>query len=94
MTLLIAWASNHLQHEPAARTVMFSLGTAITYVLNMWIPLLAYPASEAPNWKVGASVYLAFQIATTFLFVAIHYLFEWEKKKAVKSDGNEYQESE
>jgi ACS family pantothenate transporter-like MFS transporter len=80
MTLLIAWASNHMQHQPVTRVVMFSTGTFITYVLNMWVPILAYPASQAPNWTAGASVYLAFQLFATILFLGIHYGLDMEKR--------------
>jgi hypothetical protein len=59
---------------------MFSTGTFITYVLNMWVPLLAYPASQAPHWKAGASVYLAFQLFATVMFIGIHYGLERDKK--------------
>lgn len=91
MTMLCAWAANHLQDEPVVRTVLFSAGTVVTYVINMWLPLLAYPASQAPDWKVGASVYLALQVATTFLFVAIHYLFRRDKHIAAAKSLREKQ---
>lgn len=82
MTMCCAWAANNLHHAPVVRTVLFSSGTVVTYVMNMWLPLVAYPASEAPNWRVGASVYLALQLATTILFIAIYYLFKREDRIA------------
>lgn len=59
---------------------MFSTGTFMTYVLNMWVPILAYLASQAPNWTVGASVYLAFQLFATILFIGIHYGLDREQR--------------
>ncbi|KAK7425027.1 hypothetical protein QQZ08_008303, partial [Neonectria magnoliae] len=54
MMLLCSWASEHLQDEPQVRTVLFASGTLFAYLLSAFIPIAAYPASEAPNWRIGA----------------------------------------
>lgn len=81
MMLICAWATNNLQHEPEVRTILFSTGTTWAYIQNMFIPLLAYPASQAPNWKVGPKVYMAFAVWTLFVFFGIHFRLKYEAKR-------------
>ncbi|KAF2119050.1 major facilitator superfamily transporter [Lophiotrema nucula] len=83
MMLLLAWASAHLQHEPEVRTVLFASGTFLAYVMNAFIPIAAFPAKEAPNWRIGAKLYLGFSILSTFIFVGIFFAFKWEEKRKV-----------
>lgn len=85
MMLLCAWAANNLQDEPEVRTILFSSGTTWAYILNMFLPILAFPAKEAPNWNIGAKVYMGFAVATLFAFFGIHFGLKYEaKRKAMK----------
>lgn len=79
--LICAWASAYLEAEPQVRTMLFATGTVMSYILTATIPLAAFPASQAPNWRIGSKVYLGFMVAVTFLFVAIHYGLRWQTKK-------------
>ena len=89
MMTLCAWATNHLQGEPEVRTILFSTGTTIAYISNMFLPIVAFPAKQAPHWKIGSKLYLGFMVAMTFLFVAIHFLLKWDvKRKGIKVVGN------
>ncbi|KAL1408544.1 hypothetical protein Q8F55_005356 [Vanrija albida] len=73
--LLAAWGSGYLQDEPEVRTMMFATGTVFSYIQNAFLPIAAFPASEAPNWRIGAKVYLGAMAASTVLFVIIYFLF-------------------
>lgn len=77
----MAWATENLQHEPQARTMIFASGTVLTYVMNAFIPIAAFPAVEAPNWKIGSKLYLGFTIAATLIFLAIHYRLKWDASR-------------
>lgn len=79
----MAWATENLQHEPQVRTMIFASGTVLTYVMNAFIPIAAFPAVEAPNWMIGSKLYLGFTIAATLIFLAIHYRFTWEASRKV-----------
>lgn len=79
--LLCSWASTNLQSEPEVRTVLFASGTILAYLLNAFVPLAAYPTSQAPNWHIGAKLYLGFASAAAVLFVTIHFVFRYERKK-------------
>ena len=87
MMLLLAWALEHLHGEPELRTVLFASGTVVSYISSAFIPIAAYPASEAPNWKIGAKLYLAFAAVSTTMFIVIHFLLKWEAKKKRKTAG-------
>lgn len=78
--LLCAWASTHLQNEPEARTIMFASGTIIAYALNAFVPIAAYPASEAPHWRIGAKLYIGFAVLALFIFIGMHIGFRREEK--------------
>ncbi|KAL2879057.1 hypothetical protein SGCOL_005757 [Colletotrichum sp. CLE4] len=82
--LLCSWASAHLQAEPEVRTVLFASRTVLAYIMSAFIPIAAFPASEAPHWRIGAKLYLAFALVSAFIFVGIHFAFKWEEKKKAR----------
>lgn len=79
----MAWATENLQHEPQVRTMLFASGTVLAYVMSAFIPIAAFPAVQAPNWKIGSKLYLGFTIAATLIFFAIHYRLKWEAAQKV-----------
>ena len=81
LMLLCSWASSHLQHEPQVRTVLFASGTVLAYVLNPSLPLAAFPAREAPYWRVGAKLYLGFACVSVPVFLGIWGRFRWEGRR-------------
>lgn len=86
MIILMAWATENLQHEPQVRTMLFASGTVVAYVMNAFIPIAAFPAVEAPHWKIGSKLYLGFSAVATLMFFAIHYRLKWESNRKSK-DG-------
>ncbi|KAL3488340.1 major facilitator superfamily domain-containing protein [Aspergillus germanicus] len=85
MMLLCSWGSTHLQDRPEARTIMFASGTMLAYALNAFLPIAAFPASEAPHWRIGARVYLGFALLALVLFVVLWVGFRREDKGKEKS---------
>lgn len=81
----MAWATENLEHEPQVRTMLFATPTVFAYVMNAFIPIAAFPAAEAPNWKIGSKLYLGFTIIATLMFFAIHYGLRWEARKKAKN---------
>ncbi|PYH41586.1 MFS general substrate transporter [Aspergillus saccharolyticus JOP 1030-1] len=86
--LLCAWATAHLETEPQVRTVLFATGTLFSYLLSAFLPIAAYPADEAPHWRIGAKLYLALSILAAILFVAIYLAFRWEKRTKITREGD------
>lgn len=83
--LICSWASQHLEAEPELRTVMFASGTIVAYLLSAFVPLAAFPASEAPNWRIGAKLYLGFAIFAVPMFIAMHFGFRWEQRRKARA---------
>lgn len=87
--LLCSWAAVNLQEEPEVRTILFASGTLLAYLLNAFVPIAAYPASEAPNWHIGAKVYLGFAVAATLIFIGIDLGFRWEARRKARKEIKE-----
>jgi MFS transporter, ACS family, pantothenate transporter len=88
--LITAWAAENLEAEPEVRTVLFASGTILSYLLTGFVPIAAYPASQAPNWVIGAKLYLAFALVALAMFIGIWFGLKWEaKKKARKLEEDE-----
>lgn len=79
--LLCAWAAAHLEKEPQVRTVLFATGTLFSYLFNAFLPIAAYPSSEAPNWQIGAKLYLGLSVVAAVLFISIALIFRWQAKR-------------
>lgn len=60
---------------------MSSAGTVVAYLQSVFVPLAAFPASEAPNWRIGAKMYLGFAVAVVPLYISMHFVFRWEQRK-------------
>lgn len=71
--LLCAWAFAYLEGEPEVLTVLFASGTILSYLQSAFVPIAAYPASQAPFWKIGANLYLGFAIVAFLIFIGIHF---------------------
>jgi uncharacterized membrane protein len=87
MIILMAWATENLQQEPQVRTMLFASGTVLAYVMSAFIPIAAFPAVDAPNWKIGSKLYLGFTITATLIFFAIHYRLKWEAGRKANNGG-------
>ncbi|KAJ5544277.1 hypothetical protein N7513_007088 [Penicillium frequentans] len=79
--LLCAWAAAHLEKEPQVRTVLFATGTLFSYLFSAFLPIAAYPSSEAPNWQIGAKLYLGLSAVAAVLFISIALIFRWQAKR-------------
>lgn len=75
--LLCAWAAEYLEGEPEVRTVLFATGTIMSYAWTAFLPIAAFPAEEAPNWRVGSKVYLGLACLAAAIFVGIHFGLKW-----------------
>ncbi|KAL3436391.1 major facilitator superfamily domain-containing protein [Aspergillus tetrazonus] len=91
LTILFSEAAR--MGSPEARTILFASGTIISYALNAFVPIAAFPASEAPHWRVGAKLYLGFAVVASFMFIGTHIGFRREdqtkRKAGAAQDGVE-----
>ncbi|CAG9978722.1 unnamed protein product, partial [Clonostachys byssicola] len=79
--LACAWAMENLQEEPELRTVLLASGTLVAYALSAFVPIAAFPASEAPNWKIGAKLYIGFAVTSATAFIGIYFGLRREAQK-------------
>ncbi|KAJ6033142.1 hypothetical protein N7444_010913 [Penicillium canescens] len=79
--LLCAWAAAHLEKEPQVRTVLFATGTLFSYLFSAFLPIAAFPAAEAPHWKIGAKLYLGLSVLASVLFITIFFALKWQAKR-------------
>jgi MFS transporter, ACS family, pantothenate transporter len=84
--LLCAWAASHLEREPQVRTVVFATGTLFSYLFSAFLPIAAFPASEAPHWRIGAKVYLGLSLLAATLFISIAVILRWQEKRKGKAE--------
>ncbi|PMD33348.1 MFS general substrate transporter [Hyaloscypha variabilis F] len=91
--LITAWASENLEAEPEVLTVLFASGTILSYLQSGFVPIAAYPASQAPNWHIGAKLYLGFAAVALTMFIGIHFGLKWEAKKKAEKLAEEERES-
>lgn len=91
--ILCAWASSYLEAEPQVLTILFASGTVLAYLQSAFVPLAAYPASQAPEWRIGAKLYLGFAAGALVLYIGIWLGLRWEERrsgeKRVGSEGKE-----
>ena len=84
--LLCSWAAERLEQEPEVRTVLFATGTVLSYIWTAFLPIAAFPASEAPHWRIGAKVYLGFACLATVIFIGIYFGFRKIDRKKSRTD--------
>ena len=62
--LLRSWAAERLEQEPEVLTVLFATGNVMSYIWTAFLPIAAFPASEAPHWRI----YLGFACLGSVIF--------------------------
>ncbi len=87
LMLICAWASSTLEGEPEVRTIFFATGTIFSYLQSAFIPIAAFPASQAPNWKIGAKLYLGLASVTACLYVALYFAVRWDANRKATKNG-------
>ncbi|KAE9984846.1 hypothetical protein EG328_008248 [Venturia inaequalis] len=96
--ILCAWASSNLEAEPQVLTILFASGTVLAYLQSAFVPLAAYPASQAPHWKIGAKLYLGFAVGALCLYFAIYFGLQREKRRSseakVAGEGEDIKDTE
>lgn len=73
------WAKN-----PERRAVITAIIVILDFSTNSWLPLLIWPAKEAPNYKYGYKFNLAFEV-TSFIGCNVFYFYVYKRLK----DSNE-----
>ena len=79
--LSMSWANEICGGDAEERALVLGIMNAAGYAFNAWLPLLTYPAKQAPRFKRGflfsACAFVA-QFATTGM---VAWLWRWEKRR-------------
>ncbi|CAK7199883.1 hypothetical protein SEUCBS139899_002569 [Sporothrix eucalyptigena] len=58
--IVIGWGSELNGHDPNLRQLLVATGNIFTYALQIFIPLVLFPAQDAPHYKYGYQILLLF----------------------------------
>ncbi len=84
--LSMSWANEICGSDAEERALVLGIMNASGYAFNAWLPLLTYPAKQAPRFKKGfifSTVAFATQFAITGL---VAWLWRREKQNKAKTE--------
>lgn len=55
----------------------------MAYIMSAFIPIAAYPAKEAPHWRIGAKLYLGLACVAVVVFLGIWWALRWEERRKI-----------
>ncbi|KAH8809365.1 major facilitator superfamily transporter [Xylogone sp. PMI_703] len=82
--LSMSWANEICGGDAEERAMVLGIMNACGYAFNAWLPLLTYPAKQAPRFKKGftfSTVAFVVQFGITGL---VAFMWRWEKRRAAK----------
>ncbi|KAH7398107.1 pantothenate transporter liz1 [Cadophora sp. MPI-SDFR-AT-0126] len=80
--VFFAWAMEVCRDDNEERAVVASSMNAMVYAIVAWLPIVVFPQTMAPDFRIGYPTSWAFNIAAVIGVVAIHFLVQWERKNA------------
>ncbi|KAH8588374.1 major facilitator superfamily transporter [Bisporella sp. PMI_857] len=94
--LSMSWANEICGRDAEERALVLGIMNASGYAIHAWLPLLTYPATDAPRFKKGF-IYSSFAFLAQFAITAIVWFLQRrenrsiEKEVAVASDSESQQ---
>jgi ACS family pantothenate transporter-like MFS transporter len=85
----MSWANEICGGDAEERALVLGIMNASGYAFNAWLPLLTYPAVQAPRFRKGfifSTVAFVAQFAITGL---VAWLWRWEKQRKTRMEENE-----
>ncbi|RLV83597.1 Pantothenate transporter liz1 [Meyerozyma sp. JA9] len=87
ISLVSAWLSEITGYSAGHRTLVLGVTQAVGYAAQASVPLLIYPANEAPYYRIGYQCALGFFIAEAALCYTIWATYALEKKGKIRFMG-------
>ena len=78
--LSMTWANEICSAEAEERAIVIGMMNSLSYAFNAWLPLLTYPASEAPRFKTG----FIFSTCTFGMMFGITGLIAWLRRREIR----------
>lgn len=82
----MSWANEICGGDAEERALVLGIMNASGYAFNAWLPILTYPAVQAPRFRRGfifSTVAFVAQFAITGL---VAWLWRWEKQKKAQPE--------
>lgn len=84
VTMLLTYLSELLSLSAEQRTITIGVTQAIGFTFQAWVPLLIYPADEAPHYTKGYQCAFSFFCIQIILTCLTKYICTLEKKGSIK----------
>lgn len=87
--LSMTWANEICSGDAEERAIVLGMMNSLSYAVSTWLPLLTYPAKEAPRFKTG----FIFSTCAFGMMFGITWLISWlhrrEKREKEKRELSE-----
>jgi ACS family pantothenate transporter-like MFS transporter len=84
--LSMSWANEICAGDAEERALVLGIMNASGYAFNAWLPLLTYPAKQAPRFKKGFTFSTVAFVAQFGITGLVAWLWSLEKKRKVRSE--------
>ncbi|RFU33978.1 hypothetical protein B7463_g2356, partial [Scytalidium lignicola] len=82
--LSMSWANEICGGDAEERAMVLGIMNASGYAFNAWLPILTYPAKQAPRFKKGFIFSTVAFVAQFVITGIVAYLWRWEKRRVAK----------
>lgn len=82
----MSWANEICAGDAEERALVLGIMNASGYAFNAWLPLLTYPAKQAPRFKKGFTFSTVAFVAQFGITGLVAWLWSLEKKRKVRSE--------
>jgi ACS family pantothenate transporter-like MFS transporter len=84
----MSWANEICGNDAEERAMVLGIMNASGYAFNAWLPLLTYPAKDAPRFKKGFIFSTCAYVAQFAITGVVWWLQRWENRRK-KEKGRE-----
>lgn len=84
VTLLLTYLTEVLNNSAEQRTITIGITQAVGFAFQAWVPLLIYPANQAPHYKVGYQCAFAFFCVQIIMTCLVGWVYDIDLKGKLK----------
>lgn len=92
-SLLISLLAEVYSYSPAKRSLVTGIAVVLTYANNAWLPLLLWPANQAPHYKHGYKASIAF-VGISFISSILYHIYVYKPALIKNEQENASREQE
>jgi ACS family pantothenate transporter-like MFS transporter len=80
--LAMSWANEICSSDAEERALVLGIMNASGYAFNAWLPLLTYPARDAPKFRKGFIWTTCASAAQIGMVGIVAWLWRWERRRS------------